>query len=217
MSPVDGSTRMPKLANQSLLVASHNAGKLREIDALVAPFGIKTLSAGELDLPEPEETEETFEGNALLKARAGAAGSGLVALADDSGICVEALGGAPGIYSARWAGPEKDFAMAMRCVEEKLQEAGATKAPARRAFFVSVIALVWPDGAEQTWRGEVHGTLLWPPRGDKGFGYDPMFLPDGETRTFGEMTREEKQGWSHREPLSHRARAFRRFAADMLG
>lgn len=207
---------MSRLADEKLLVASHNKGKLREIAELVAPFGIETVSAGDLNLPEPDETETTFEGNALLKAHAGAKGSGLPALSDDSGLAVEALGGDPGIYSARWAGPSKDFAMAMRSVEEKLQELGASDPEQRRAKFVSVIALAWPNGDALTWRGEVHGILVWPPRGDKGFGYDPMFLPDGENRTFGEMTSEEKHGWSNPEPLSHRARAFRMFAAEML-
>lgn len=215
---------MPKSAHQTLplaspdtlLLASHNKGKLREISALLEPFGMDIVSADALNLPEPAETEDSFEGNALLKARAGARGSGFVALSDDSGLSVDALGGAPGIYSARWAGPDKDFSRAMRTVEEQLQNAGARTPGARRASFVSVIALVWPSGEERTWRGEVHGQLIWPPRGDKGFGYDPMFLPDGETRTFGEMTREEKQGESHGEPLSHRARAFRQFVADIF-
>ena len=207
---------MAKVLHGKLLVASHNRGKLREIDDLVAPFGIETVSAVDLNLNEPEETGTTFEANALLKAHAGAKNAGLMALADDSGLAVEALDGDPGIYSARWAGPDKDFAMAMRNVEEKLQQLGATTPAQRRAKFVSVLALVWPDGEERLWRGEVHGALVWPPRGEKGFGYDPIFLPDGHDRTFGEMSSDEKHGWETPDALSHRARAFRMFAEDML-
>ncbi len=180
-----------------LVIASHNPGKLREIAALLAPFGIDTVSAGALGLPEPEETGATFEANAELKAQASAQGSGLPALADDSGLVVPALGGAPGIYSARWAGPNKDFAAAMRRVEAEL--AGATD---RRAHFVAVLSLAWPDGHVETFRGEAHGRLIFPPRGTLGFGYDPIFLPEGGALTYGEMAPEEK----HR--ISHRAVAF---------
>jgi XTP/dITP diphosphohydrolase len=190
-----------KLEPGRLVVATHNAGKLREIRELLGPYGFDVVSAGELDLPEPEETGTTFEANAELKARAAAEASGLPSLADDSGFCVAALNGDPGIYSARWAGPDKDFAMAMRNVEEKLQQAGAVTAEARRGSF----------------RGEVEGQIVWPPRGTQGFGYDPMFQPDGHERTFGEMTSAEKHGWSATTPaLSHRARAFVTFSKACL-
>jgi len=187
-----------KFREPRLIVASHNAGKVEEIVDLLAPFGIDVVSAAELDLPEPEETGTTFEANAELKARAAVAGSGLPALADDSGLAVVALNGDPGIYSARWAGPSRDFDLAMQKVEDAL--AGTDD---RRAYFVSCLCLAWPDGHCETLIGEVHGTLVWPPRGTLGFGYDPMFLPNGETRTFGEIPLAEKQG------ISHRAVAFR--------
>ncbi len=201
-----------------LVLASHNPGKARELSELVAPFGLTVRSAAELGLPEPEETGTTFEQNARIKALAAAKASGMPALADDSGVAVDALGGDPGIYSARWAGPRKDFAIAMRAVEDKLQAAGATTPDRRRAKFVAVLSLAWADGESREWRGEVAGTLIWPPRGDRGFGYDPMFLPDGHARTFGEMPAGEKHGWKpgEGEALSHRARAFARFARDML-
>lgn len=201
-----------------LVLASHNAGKLAEIRTLVEPFGMDVVSAGELGLPEPEETGTTFEANAELKARAAAEAAGLPALADDSGLCVDALGGDPGIYSARWAGPDKDFAMAMRNIEEKLQQAGATTPQARRAQFVAALCLAWPDGHVETFRGEVAGTMVWPPRGAQGFGYDPAFLPDGFDETFGEMSAEEKHGWKPGQDtaLSHRARAFQVFAQACL-
>ncbi|MEI2387946.1 RdgB/HAM1 family non-canonical purine NTP pyrophosphatase [Breoghania sp. JC706] len=201
-----------------LVLASHNAGKLREIRALVEPFGMEVVSAGELGLPEPEETGTTFEANAELKARASATAANLPALSDDSGLSVDALGGDPGIYSARWAGPDKDFAMAMRNVEEKLQQAGASTPDKRTARFVCALCLAWPDGHVETFRGEIAGTLVWPPRGAQGFGYDPVFLPEGHERTFGEMSAEEKHGWSAGEadPLSHRARAFKLFADACL-
>lgn len=196
---------MTRLRGQKLVIATHNQGKLREIEALVAPFGIAVVSAGALGLPEPEETGTTFEANAELKARAAASGSGLPALADDSGIVVHALDGAPGIYSARWAGPKKDFSFAMAKVEQELKGSAD-----RRAYFVAVLALAWPDGTVETWRGEVHGELVWPPRGDKGFGYDPMFVPEGGTATFGEMNPADKH------KISHRARAFEKFEAAYL-
>lgn len=206
-----------RLAPGRIVLASHNPGKLREFDALMAPFGYDVVSAGSLDLPEPEETGTTFEANAELKARAAAEVSGLPALADDSGFCVAALDGDPGVYSARWAGPEKDFAMAMRTIEEKLQAAGATTPESRRSSFVAVLCLAWPDGHVEMFRGEVEGTAVWPPRGSGGFGYDPMFQPDGESRTFGEMSSEEKHGWSRpNAALSHRARAFADFSARCL-
>jgi XTP/dITP diphosphohydrolase len=192
------------LRNQKLVVASHNPGKLKEINELLGPYGVEVVSAGSVGLPEPEETGATFAANAQLKSEAAAMGSGLVALADDSGLYVEALDGEPGIYSARWAGPGKDFALAMRNVEEKLQARGATQPAQRRAHFVSVLSVAWPDGHVENFEGEVHGRLVWPPRGNKGFGYDPMFVPDGKSETFGEMDPDAK----HR--ISHRAVAFRK-------
>jgi XTP/dITP diphosphohydrolase len=208
-----------RLSPGPIVVASHNPGKLREIVDLLGPFGFEIRSAAELGLAEPEETGNTFEENAALKARAAAAASRLPALADDSGLAVEALGGDPGIYSARWAGPTKDFSVAMAKVEEKLHQAGATAPERRRAHFVSVLALAMPDGRVETFEGRVDGTLVWPPRGSLGFGYDPMFRPDGHERTFGEMSAEEKHGWrpGASEALSHRARAFKLFARDCLG
>jgi XTP/dITP diphosphohydrolase len=182
-----------------LVIASHNPGKVREIGDLLRPFKVTVQSAGTLGLPEPEETGTTFEANAELKALAAAEGSGKPALADDSGLCVIALDGDPGIYSARWAGPTKDFALAMRKVEDALQ--GKTD---RRAFFVAALSLAWPDGHVETFRGEVRGTLVWPPRGTRGFGYDPIFLPNGGTLTFGEMDPDAKHA------ISHRAVAFKK-------
>jgi XTP/dITP diphosphohydrolase len=188
-----------RFAGGRLVLASHNPGKLREIEELLAPFGVEIVAAGALGLPEPEETGATFEANAALKATLAAKRAGLPALSDDSGLVVPALGGDPGIYSARWAGPAKDFRLAMRLVEDRL--AGIAD---RRAFFVAVLALAWPDGHVESFRGEVHGTLVWPPRGEKGFGYDPMFLAEGETLTFGEMDPAKKHA------MSHRAVAFRK-------
>lgn len=189
-------------AGDRLVVASHNPGKVREIEALLAPHAIAAVGAAALGLPEPEETGASFEENAALKARAAAEASGLPALSDDSGLVVPALGGAPGIYSARWAGPEKDFRSAMKRVRRELGETD------KAAHFVAVLALAWPDGEVETFRGEVHGRLVWPPRGDSGFGYDPIFVPDGYDMTFGEMDPEEK----HR--ISHRARAFEKLVKD---
>jgi XTP/dITP diphosphohydrolase len=181
---------------EKLVIASHNPGKVVEIGALLAPCRIEAVGAAALALPEPEETETTFEGNAELKARAAAEASRLPALADDSGLVVPALGGAPGIYSARWAGPKKDFQVAMDRVQRELGDKG------RRAHFVAVLALAWPDGEIATFRGEVYGRLTWPPRGERGFGYDPIFIADGYDQTFGELDPDLK----HR--ISHRARAF---------
>ncbi|WP_333825853.1 RdgB/HAM1 family non-canonical purine NTP pyrophosphatase [Pinisolibacter sp.] len=203
-----------RLEGGKIVVATHNKGKLAEIRDLIAPHGIEAVSAGELDLPEPEETGETFEANAAIKALAAATASGLPALADDSGLCVAALGGQPGVHSARWAGEDKDFARAMRNIEELLADGGTGD---RRAHFVAALCLAWPDGHTETVRGEVHGTLVWPPRGTLGFGYDPIFLPEGETRTFGEMSAGEKHGLKPgEEGLSHRARAFSLFARKCL-
>jgi len=201
----------------TLVVASHNPGKVRELQHLIRPFGVDVVAAGALGLAEPEETGVTFEENAIIKAMAAASASGLPALADDSGLSVDALGGDPGIYSARWAGPSKDFDAAMREVERRLAEIGATTPDRRRGMFVAVLALATPDGGIDLWRGEIGGTLVWPPRGTQGFGYDPMFLPDGHARTFGEMSTDEKHGWNPPlPPLSHRARAFAAFAADAM-
>jgi XTP/dITP diphosphohydrolase len=206
-----------KLEPGRLVVASHNKGKIREINELLAPYGFDVVSAGDLDLPEPEETGLTFEANAELKAVAAATASGLPSLADDSGFCAEALDGDPGIYSARWAGPDKDFSMAMRNVEELLQQKGATTPDKRRGSFVAVLCLAWPDGHQEFFRGEVEGQIVWPPRGEKGFGYDPIFQPDGHEQTFGEMTSDEKHGWSREtQALSHRARAFQLFSKACL-
>ncbi len=187
---------------KKLVIASHNAGKVREIGDLMAPFGVEVVSAGELDLPEPEETGDTFVANALLKAHAAAEGANLPALADDSGLAVNALDGAPGIYSARWAGPGKDFNAAMEKVEELLR--GAED---RSASFVCALALAWPDGHAEVFEGTVGGEITWPPTGEKGFGYDPIFTAEGETITFGEMAPERKHA------LSHRADAFRKLVA----
>lgn len=203
-----------RLEGAKIVVATHNKGKLAEIRDLLAPYGYQAVSAGELDLPEPEETGATFEANAAIKALAAAIASGLPALADDSGLCVAGLGGQPGIHSARWAGEDKDFGRAMQSIETLLQAGGTGD---RRAHFVAALCLAWPDGHAETVRGEVHGTLVWPPRGQMGFGYDPMFLPEGETRTFGEMSAEEKHGLKPGESgLSHRARAFSAFAEKCL-
>jgi len=189
-----------RFTGDRLVIASHNPGKVTEIAALVRPFGVAVVSAGDLGLDEPEETGQTFTENAVLKARAAATASGSPALADDSGLVVPALGGDPGIYSARWAGPAKDFAAAMQKVEAALAEKDD-----RRAHFTCALAIAWPDGHAEVFEGEVHGTIVWPPRGDRGFGYDPVFLPDGYDRTFGEMDPDRKH------EISHRARAFRRF------
>ncbi len=186
-----------------VVVASHNAGKVREVAELMAPYGLDAISAGALGLPEPEETGASFIANAILKAEAAALGSGLPAIADDSGLAVDALDGAPGILSARWAGPDKDFAMAMRNVEERLQGQGASMPQQRTAQFVCALAVAWPDHERAVFEGRVAGTLVWPPRGDQGFGYDPMFLPDGHDLTFGEMEPTAKHA------ISHRAIAFR--------
>ncbi|WP_072385151.1 RdgB/HAM1 family non-canonical purine NTP pyrophosphatase [Hyphomicrobium sp. CS1BSMeth3] len=197
-------------AGTRLVVASHNPGKIREINDLIRPYGMSAVSAGELNISEPEETETTFAGNARLKALHSAKASGLPALSDDSGLEVEALGGAPGVYSARWAGPAKDFNYAMQRVESELQEKFARDPESRRANFTATLCLAWPDGEAEVFEGKVFGHLVWPPRGEKGFGYDPMFLADGETLTFGEMEAEAKHA------ISHRARAFALFVAACL-
>ncbi|MGE0524456.1 MAG: RdgB/HAM1 family non-canonical purine NTP pyrophosphatase [Variibacter sp.] len=206
---------MHRIITGRLVIATHNAGKLREMRELLAPYGVEAVAAGDLGLPEPDETGTTFAANARIKAEAAAAASNLPAFADDSGLAVEALDGAPGIYSARWAGPAKDFAGAMAEVDRKLRATGDAD---RRAHFVSALCVAWPDGHREEFEGRIDGTLVWPPRGDKGFGYDPMFLPDGQSRTFGELSSEEKHGLPpHGQGLSHRARAFIKLAEACLG
>jgi XTP/dITP diphosphohydrolase len=197
----------PRLAPGPLLAATHNAGKVEELKALFEPHGFKVVSAIDLALDEPEETETTFAGNALLKARAAMKASGLPALSDDSGLAVTALGGEPGIYSARWAGEPRDFYRAMQRVEEALQASGSSD---RSAKFVCALAVAWPDGQEAVFEGEVHGQLVWPPRGTHGFGYDPVFVATGETLTFGEMDPDRKHA------MSHRADAVRKLRASLL-
>jgi len=200
-----------------LVIATHNPGKLAEMKELLAPYGIEAVSAGELGLAEPDETGNDFRSNAAIKAIAAAQATKLPAFADDSGIVVDALDGAPGIFSARWAGPSKDFAAAMAQIERLLQERGATTPDRRRAHFVSALCVAWPDDHLEEVEARVDGTLVWPPRGTAGFGYDPMFLPDGHGRTFGEMESIEKHGLP---PLglglSHRARAFVKLAEICL-
>lgn len=180
-----------------IVLASHNKGKLREFSDLLSPHGIEMVSAGELGLPEPDETAPDFAGNARIKALAAAQASGMPAFSDDSGFCVAALGGEPGVLSARWGGPEKDFSKAMALANERMGQSAD-----RRAWFVAALCLAWPDGHTETFQGRVDGTAIWPPRGDKGFGYDPMFVPLGGTETFGEMDPDAKH------EISHRARAF---------
>ena len=200
-----------------LVIATHNPGKLAEMRELLAPYRIDAISAGDMGLNEPEETGTTFRGNARIKAAAAAKASGLPAFADDSGLVVDALDGAPGVLSARWAGPDKNFRGAMETIEKKLRERGATIPERRTAHFVSALYVAWPDGHVEEFEARVDGTLVWPPRGDKGFGYDPMFLPDGHARTFGEMPSEEKHGLPPRgKGLSHRARAFLKLAEACL-
>lgn len=193
-----------------LVVASHNPGKLVEIADLIRPFGVDAVAAGALGVSEPDETETTFAGNAQLKALHSARATGLPALSDDSGLEVEALDGAPGIYSARWAGPSKDFALAMRKVADALGEKNAWVAAGPRANFTAALCLAWPDGTTRVFEGRVFGRLVWPPRGNLGFGYDPMFIADGGTETFGEMAPERKHA------VSHRARAFKLFVDACL-
>jgi len=198
-----------KLAGGKLVIATHNKGKLVEIAELLRPFGLACESAGALGVAEPDETGTSFEANAELKARHACAATGLPALADDSGLCVDALDGDPGVYTANWAGPKRDWMRAMRMVEAAL-DTGGDKAADRRAHFVAVLALAWPDGHLEIFRGEVAGALVWPPRGTSGFGYDPMFVPDGHDVTFGEMDPAQKH------KISHRAVAFEKFKTACL-
>jgi len=207
---------MPRLGSETLVIATHNAGKLREIAALLEPYGVTCVSAGALGLPEPAETGKTFAENALIKARAAAEASQLPALADDSGLCVAALGGVPGVYTADWAErqwfegpPGRDWYMAMGKVEGLLCEQGPSVD--RSCRFTCVLAVAWPDGQSAVYEGRVDGTFSWPPRGTLGFGYDPVFVPVGRTQTFAELDPEEK----HR--ISHRAAAFARLVAEQFG
>lgn len=193
----------------TLVLATHNAGKLAEFQELFSPFGLDLVSAGDLGLPEPEETGKTFVDNARLKAHASAKAANLIALADDSGLCVDALGGDPGIYTARWAGPDRNFNIGMKRVEDALQAANATMPGTRGGSFNATLCLALPDGRDMIFEGIAKGTLVWPPRGELGFGFDPTFMPDGFDITFGEMPSEVKHSWAKGQPgLSHRARAF---------
>jgi XTP/dITP diphosphohydrolase len=201
-----------------LVIATHNAGKLKEMRELLEPFNVAAVAAGTLGLPEPDETGSSFRANARIKADAAAQASGLAAFADDSGLVVDALDGAPGIHSARWAGENRDFRHAMEKVEGMLRERDAFDPASRRAHFVSALCVSWPDGHREEFEATVDGSLVWPPRGDKGFGYDPIFLPEGEALTFGEMSSEDKHGLPPRgRGLSHRARAFLKLAEACLG
>jgi XTP/dITP diphosphohydrolase len=213
-----GETPIPERLSGRLVIATHNAGKLREIRQLLAPYGVEAVAAGDLGLPEPEETGATFVENARLKARAAALATAGPALADDSGLCVAALHSAPSVFSARWAGPERNFTQAMERIEAALRERHRFGPAQRRASFVSVLTVAWPDGRVLDFEGRVDGVIVWPPRGTKGFGYDPIFLPDGSDRTFGEMTSEEKHDVpSDDSPgLSHRARAFQAMRRALL-
>jgi XTP/dITP diphosphohydrolase len=203
-----------------VVIATHNAGKLREMQELLAPFGVEAVSAGALGLPVPAETGHMFAENAAIKAHAAAKATGLPALSDDSGLCVDALDGAPGLFTADWAGPNKDFPGAMGRVERELQKRGVSEHGNRKAHFVSALVIAWPDGHEELFEGRIFGEVVWPPRGTKGFGYDPMFQPEGFSQTFGEISSDEKHGidWTKPEPeaLSHRARAFLMLAAGCL-
>lgn len=214
---------MRALETKEILLATHNVGKLREIRQLMEPYGFSVTSAADHNLPEPPEDGTTFEENAYTKAYAAASATGSVALSDDSGLCVDALGGAPGVYTADWAekrdGSGRDFSMAMEKVERMLTGMGLSpeEEASRKGYFCAVLCLCWPDGHAEYFRGEAHGTLIWPPRGSDGFGYDPVFRPDGHERTFGEMSAEQKHSWSPgQEGLSHRARAFSKFAEACL-
>ena len=212
---------MRKLDTKTIVVASHNAGKIREIRDLIGPLGFEAKSAADLKFDEPDETGTTYEENARIKALASAMASGLPALSDDSGLAVDALDGAPGVYTANWAEREdgsRDFDMAMEKLEKALREKDATTPEQRTGRFVSVLCLAWPDGHTELFRGEVEGHIVWPPRGGLGFGYDPVFKPAGYDVTFGEMPAEAKHGWKpgDAEALSHRARAFKLFVETCL-
>ena len=207
-----------RLLTGKVVIATHNQGKLREMRELMAPYGIELVSAGELNLPEPEEDGHMFAENAAIKAVAAAQASGLPALADDSGVCIDALDGAPGLFSANWAGPGKDFAPALARVQAELAKRGATTPEQRKAHFVSALVIAWPDGHQELFEGRVFGEIVDAPRGTSGFGYDPIFQPAGHAKTFGEMSAEEKHGIPQdgSPGLSHRARAFHVLAAACL-
>ncbi|MBB4075932.1 XTP/dITP diphosphohydrolase [Bartonella fuyuanensis] len=212
---------MRSIVDKKLVIATHNMGKLREITALVAPFSLVIQSAKELGLPEPKETGKTFEENAYIKAFSAAKNTGLPALSDDSGLEVDALDGAPGVYTADWAIQADgtcNFPKAMKKIENELQKVGAREKNQRKCRFISVICVAWPDTHADYFRGCVEGTFIWPPRGNKGFGFDPIFLPDGYENTFGEMSTKQKHGWEHNDtpPLSHRARAFKLLTENLL-
>ena len=208
---------MSRRLTSPVVIATHNPGKLQEMRDLLARYGIATEAAGDLGLAEPQETGKTFADNARIKAVAAARASGKVSFADDSGLVIDALDGEPGIHSARWAGPDKDFRAAMNRIQTLLIERGAKAPEQRRAHFVAALCLAWPDGHVEDFEGRVDGIAVWPPRGDKGFGYDPLFRPDGFDRTFGQMSAEEKHGLPPQgQGLSHRARAFLKLADACL-
>jgi len=214
--PHDAPSQHRKLTG-AVVIATHNPGKLKEIRELLAPFGIAAQSAGEIGLAEPKETGKSFAENARIKAMAAAKAAGRPAFADDSGLVVDALGGEPGIHSARWAGETKDFRAAMNRIQTLLIGRGAKTPEQRRAHFIAALCLAWPDGHVEAFEGRVDGVVTWPPRGEAGFGYDPLFLPDGFDRTFGQMSAEEKHGLPPKgKGLSHRARAFVKLADACL-
>lgn len=198
------------LGGQKIVIATHNKGKLEEFTELFKPYGVTTFSAGGLGLTEPEETEDNFRGNAKIKALFAMTHSGQISISDDSGLCVDALNGDPGVYTADWAGPTRDWNMAMRLVEEKLHAAGAVSPEQRKGQFKCTLCVMWPDGVERYYEGVAPGTLVWPPRGALGHGYDPVFVPDGQTQTFAEMTHEKKNS------LSHRGRALEKLLSDLF-
>ena len=198
------------LKNQNIVIATHNRGKLEEFAQLLAPYGVKAKSAGELGLAEPAETESTFRGNALIKAEAACKATGLITISDDSGLCVDALDGAPGVYTADWAGPSRDWMQAMRLVEEKLQAARASTPAQRKAQFICTLCVKWPDGEVCYYEGTAPGQMVWPPRGTLGHGYDPAFVPDGQDQTFAEMTHAKKNS------LSHRGLALEKLLSDLF-
>jgi len=215
--PLSSGTPNHRRLEGRLVIATHNPGKLSEMRALLDPYRIEAVAASELSINEPAETGASFRANARIKAEAAARATGLAAFADDSGLVVDALGGAPGIHSARWAGRARDFSRAMEKVEAELSARGACAPNERRASFISALCVAWPDGHVEEFEGRVDGTVIWPPRGREGFGYDPMFLPDGHARTFGEMSAEEKHGLPPKgRGLSHRARAFIKLAEACL-
>jgi XTP/dITP diphosphohydrolase len=211
---------MPRPLTGKVVIATHNPGKLCEMRELLEPFGIEAVSAGELGLPVPDETGHMFAENAAIKAHAAASATGLPAISDDSGLCVDAIDGAPGLFTADWAGPDKNFGAAMARLERELQKRGVVRPEDRKAHFVSALVVAWPDGHEELFEGRVFGHAVWPPRGEKGFGYDPMFQPEGHANTFGELSSDEKHGidWAGdaAKALSHRARAFLKLAEGCL-